>query len=101
MLGLLSVGKRKNKLVLFSSHQCVTVSQDKAHLLERRSLLKVCLSTCGSVCLFRVFACVLDDSAVAEPLLSDRLSNFFCVSANETLSVRRRALCSCISMKRS
>lgn len=52
LLGFYQWENVKNKLVLFSSHQCVTVSQDKAHLLERRSLLKVCLPTCGSVCLF-------------------------------------------------
>lgn len=48
---------KNNKQVLFSSH-CVTVSQDKARLLERRSPLKVCLTfflgggplVCLSVC---------------------------------------------------
>lgn len=47
---------------MFSSHQCVTVSQDEAHLLERCSLLKVCVRARVCVCV-----CVLDNSAVAEP----------------------------------
>lgn len=70
MVGVLSMGKRqknKNKRVLFCSHQCVTVSQDKAHLLERRSLFKVCVYLCGCGCV-RVSVCVLDNRAVAEPL---------------------------------
>ena len=60
--------QKKQTRVLFSSHQCVTVSQDKAHLLERCSLLKV-LSVRAWMCVsFYVSECVLDNSAIAEPL---------------------------------
>lgn len=68
MVGVRIIRKQKTR-VLFSSHQCVTVSQDKAHLLERCSLLKACLCVRADVCVFkRVLGCVLENSAIAEPL---------------------------------
>lgn len=80
--------KKNQTRVLFSSHQYVTVSQDNAHLLERCSLLKVCLYACGCVCLFMCLECVLDNSAVAEPLAVRPLAEFFFfILVNETLSV--------------
>lgn len=68
------------------------MSQDKAQLLERCSLLKVCQSVCGCVCVcvsFYVCVCVLDNSAVAEPLTVRPLVEFNFILVNETLSVCR------------
>ncbi len=76
---------KKQTRVLFSSHQCVTVSQDKAHLLERCSLLKVCLYVW--MCVFYVSECVLDNSAVAEPLTVRPLVEFIFILDTKTLSV--------------
>lgn len=85
---LINEKTQKNKQrVLFSSHQCVTVSQDKAHLLERCSLLKV-LSVRVWMCVsFYVSECVLDNSAIAEPLTVRPLVEFIFIFVNETLSV--------------
>lgn len=85
MVGVLSMGKRqkKNKRVLFCSPQCVTVSQDKAHLLERRSLFKVCVYLCGCGCV-RVSLCVCwTTELLLSPLLADHSLTLFSI-------VRRR-----------
>lgn len=74
---------KKNKRVLFCSPQCVAVSQDKAHLLERRSLFKVCVYLCGCGCV-RVSLCVCwTTELLLSPLLADRSLTLFSI-------VRRR-----------
>lgn len=82
---MLVVSVKIQKRVLFCSHQCVTVSQDKAHLLERCSLFKVCLYMYGSVC---VLPRVLVIRAIAEPHTVTPLAEFNVLSVNKTSSVQ-------------
>lgn len=73
MVGVRIVSMRKHKKtkVLFSSHQCITVSQDKAQLLERCSLLLVCLYVCGCVCLSMCLSVCWTTVLLLSPSLSD------------------------------
>lgn len=71
----------------FCSHQCVTVSQDKARLLERCSLFKVCLYLCGCVC---VCICVCwTTELLLSPLLSDCSLTFISFLGDEAPARQR------------
>lgn len=70
---------KKNKRVLFCSPQCVAVSQDKAHLLERRSLFKVCVYLCGCGCVCVSLCVCWTTELLLSPLLADRSLTLFSI----------------------